>query len=43
MVIKQPDTMAYMVFVKCMRNRWLNAFSLSWSCLVHISYRLMKE
>jgi len=28
MVLKQPDTMAYMVIAKCMQNRWLNAFFL---------------
>jgi len=41
MVPKWPDRMANMVVAKCVQNRWLNAFSLSWCCLVHISYRFM--
>jgi len=42
-VPKRPDTKADMVIAKCVRNRWLNAFSLSRSCLVHTSYRFMNE
>ena len=43
MAPKRPDTTADMVIIKCVRNRLLNALFLSWSCLVHTSYRFTNE